>query len=119
MQANKARGEAVAHINGRPVRLVASLDALARLEAEWQSESLADLNKRLFPPKVSDMRAIIVAFSEAAGNPVPPEEIGKIAGGELLSAISAIAEALAPGERPEKKPPPPARKPARYPGKRG
>lgn len=119
MLVNKARGEAVATINGRPVRLVLSLDSLAKLEAEWQSENMVELNKRLFPPKVGDLKTIVVAFSEAGGNAVTAEEVGRISGPEIVGVIQAIAATLDMGDQPAKKPETPAKKPARSPGRRG
>lgn len=121
MLTNKTRGEAVAQINGRPVRLLLSLDALAKLETEWQTASMVELNARLFPPKVVDMKTIVVALSEAAGNPVTAEEAGKIAGPEIVGVIQAIAATLDMGDQAPKKPEPPAttKKPARSPGRRG
>lgn len=119
MLVNKARGEAVASINGKPVRLVLSLDSLAKLEAEWQSENMVDLNRRLFPPKVGDLKTIVVAFSEAGGNPVTADEVGRITGPEIIGVIQAIASTLEMGDQPGKKHEAPAKKPARSPGRRG
>lgn len=120
MQVNRARGEVLATINGKPVKLVVTLGVLGTLEGAFGVSSLPELNLRIARPSTADLKAIVVALSAAGGNPVTGEELDAIRGREIGNLIDAVNRAFDPGEElDDEKKPEPATKPARSPGKRG
>lgn len=102
MKPTNDNSEAVAKINGKPVRLKVTLDALIRLEEEFGTNTLAEVNARISNPSTSDLRTIVAALSEAAGNPVPKEAIGLTSGMEVAGLIVAISNAFKASVSPPK-----------------
>lgn len=85
---NRARGEALIEIDGRPIRLCVTLGALAELEASFDVVSLADLGERLAHLTAADLIAVLAALAKGGGD--------ALSGTELCSArIDPKAAAIA------------------------
>lgn len=88
---NAARGEAVLHVDGRPVILCLTLGALARLEAAFEVDTLAALEARLRTLSSHDVLVIISALLVG-----PPLSAADLHGCHIHpdEAIAAIAKAF-------------------------
>jgi hypothetical protein len=89
---NRARGEAVLHVDGRPLILCLTLGALARLEAAFNVESLPDLEARLRSLSGQDILVVISAL--LSGETLSPPELAqrRIDPGEAARAIAQAFE---------------------------
>jgi len=89
---NPARGEAVLHIDGRPLILCLTMGALARLEAAFDVQSLEALEARLKSVSGHDVLVIISAL--LCGESHTPEELAqaRIHPAEAAKAISQAFE---------------------------
>ncbi|OYU78642.1 MAG: hypothetical protein CFE32_00575 [Alphaproteobacteria bacterium PA3] len=89
---NPARGEAILHVDGRPLILCLTMGALARLEAAFEVNSLEALEARLASLSSQDILVIISAL--LCGASMTPAELGKaqIRPTEAAKAISQAFE---------------------------
>jgi hypothetical protein len=89
---NRARGEAVLHVDGRPLILCLTLGALARLETAFNVESLPDLEARLRSLSGQDILVVISAL--LSGETLSPTELAqcRIDPGEAARAIAQAFE---------------------------
>lgn len=90
---NRARGEVVLAINGRPVRLCLTLGALAELEAAFDVISLADLAERLAHLTAADLIIVLAALSKGGGEAISAAEL-MTAHVDPKAAAIAVAEAF-------------------------
>lgn len=90
---NKARGEVLLDVGGRPVRLCLTLGALAELEAAFDVVSLAELGERLTHLTASDLIAVLSALTHGGGVGLSTAEL---AAAEIdpKAAALAVAEAF-------------------------
>lgn len=93
---NPARGEAVLHIDGRPLILCLTMGALARLEAAFEISSLEALEARLANLSGRDVLVIISAL--LCGETLSPDELAKaqIHPAEAAEAITKAFEGAGP-----------------------
>jgi len=91
---NKARGEVLLEIDGRPRRLCVTLGALAELEAAFDAASLAELGERLVQLTASDLITVLAALTAGGGAAMSTAEL---AGARIdpKAAAQAVAEAFA------------------------
>jgi hypothetical protein len=89
---NRARGEAVLHVDGRPLILCLTLGALARLETAFSVESLPELEARLRSLSGQDILVVISAL--LSGEALSPPELAqcRIDPGEAARAIAQAFE---------------------------
>lgn len=90
---NKARGEVLLAIDGRPRRLCVTLGALAELEAAFDVGSLAELGERLAVLTPSDLITVVAALTAGGGEAMCAAEIAR-AQVDPKAAAEAIAEAF-------------------------
>lgn len=88
MLANKARGEVLLDIDGRPHRLCVTLGALAELEAAFDVASLAELGERLAQLTASDLITVLAALSGKGAAELAHAAI------DPKAAAQAVAEAF-------------------------
>jgi hypothetical protein len=89
MQANRARGEVIAVLAGRPRRLCLTLGALAELEAAFAAEGWQALAERLQGLAARDLTVVLAALLRGGG-----EEAGDLSGVDLGEAVQAVAAAF-------------------------
>jgi len=85
---NKARGEVLLDIDGRPQRLCVTLGALADLEGAFDVASLAELGERLAHLTASDLITVLAALSGASTAELARADI------DPKAAAHAVAEAF-------------------------
>lgn len=90
---NKARGEVVLDVSGRPVRLCLTLGALAELEAAFDVVSLAELGERLTHLTASDLITVLSALTHGGGAGMSTAELAGAAI-DPKAAAQAVAEAF-------------------------
>jgi hypothetical protein len=90
---NKARGEALLEIDGRPRRLCVTLGALAELEAAFDVVSLGELGERLAQLRASDLIIVLAALTAGGGEATSAAELA-VARIDPKAAGSAVAEAF-------------------------
>lgn len=98
---NRARGEVVLDIEGRPHRLCVTLGALAELEAAFDVASFADLGERLAQLNAADLIAVLAALTAGGGAPMSAAELAasRIDPKAAAAAVAAaFAEAFADDE---------------------
>lgn len=88
MLANKARGEVLLDIDGRPHRLCVTLGALAELEAAFDVASLTELGERLAQLTASDLITVLAALSGSTAAELAHADI------DPSAAAKAVAEAF-------------------------
>lgn len=93
---NASRGEAVLHIDGRPLILCLTMGALARLETAFDVKSLEALEARLANLSGQDILIIISAL--LCGETLSPAELAKaqIHPAEAAEAITKAFERAGP-----------------------
>ncbi len=64
---NRARGETLLEIDGRPRRLCVTLGALAELEAAFDVGSMAELAERLASLTAADLIHVLAALTAGGG----------------------------------------------------
>jgi hypothetical protein len=91
--ANASRGEAVLHVDGRPLILCLTLGALARLETAFGVKTMAELEARLRDLSGGDLLVVVSALIMGEGQSLTPSDLAKchIDPGQ---AARAIAEAF-------------------------
>lgn len=90
---NKARGEVVLEIDGRPRKLCLTLGALAELEAAFDVASLAELGERLAQLTASDLLVVLAALSAGGGEAINASELAA-ARIDAKAAAEAVAQAF-------------------------
>lgn len=85
---NRARGEVLLEIDGRPRRLCVTLGALAELEGAFDVASLAELGERLGQLTASDLITVIAALSGTTTAEIAHAAI------DPKAAANAVAEAF-------------------------
>jgi hypothetical protein len=90
---NKARGEVVLAIDGRPHRLCLTLGALAELEAAFDVVSMPELAQRMSALSASDILLVLAALTAGGGEPVSATDLSRAAI-EPKAAAVAVAEAF-------------------------
>lgn len=90
MIANPARGEVIASVSGRSVRLCLTLGGLAALQAAFARPTLEALAARLERPSADDLAMVLAALCMGEGNPPSPDEVL----GEPEPILRAAAEAF-------------------------
>jgi hypothetical protein len=90
---NKARGEVLLTIDGRPRRLCLTLGALAELEAAFDVASLPELAERMSALSASDMLVVLAALTAGGGAPLNAAELA-CASIEPAAAAKAVAAAF-------------------------
>lgn len=85
---NKARGEVLLDIDGRPRRLCVTLGALAELEGAFDAASLAELGERLAQLTASDLITVLAALIGASPAEIAHADI------DPKAAANAVAEAF-------------------------
>jgi hypothetical protein len=90
---NKARGEVLLEIDGRPRRLCVTLGALAELEAAFDVSSLAELGERLGQLTASDLITVLAALTGGGGEAASVAELAA-AHIDAKAAATAVAEAF-------------------------
>jgi len=90
---NRARGEVLLEIDGRPRRLCVTLGALAELEAAFDVVSLNELGERLAQLTASDLITVLSALAAGGGEAV---SVGELASSRIdpKAAAEAVAEAF-------------------------
>lgn len=90
---NRARGEVLLEIDGRPIRLCLTLGALAELEAAFDVVSLSELGARLAHLSAADIAVVIAALAKGGGEAVSAADVcaARI---DPRAAASAVAEAF-------------------------
>ena len=88
---NKVRGEAVLHVDGRPLILCLTMGALARLEAAFEVTSLEALEARLANLSSHDVLLIISAL--LCGEALSPKDLAQ-AQIHPAEAVAAITKAF-------------------------
>ncbi len=98
MLANRARGDVLLTIDGRPVVLRLTLGALAELETAFDCASLADLSARLQAARPSDLLTVLAALVRGGGG---EGDVGALARADIdpAEAARAIVGAFEPGFR--------------------
>ncbi len=91
---NRARGEVLLEIDGRPRRLCVTLGALAELEASFDVASLNELGERLGQLSASDLILVLAALATGGGETTSTAELAA-ARIDAKAAASAVAEAFA------------------------
>jgi hypothetical protein len=89
--ANRARGDAILHVEGAPRRLRLTLGALAELETAFQAHSLEALEARLARPSAADLLVILQALLAGAGEPAIDLRAAAL---DPADAARAVAEAF-------------------------
>jgi hypothetical protein len=87
---NRARGEAVAEIDGKPYLLRLNMNALAKIEAAVEARSLAEIGIKLALINTEGLMGVLGALLEAGGNPVPRAEMGEWPPSALASMQGAL-----------------------------
>jgi hypothetical protein len=90
---NRARGEVLLEIDGRPRRLCVTLGALAELEAAFDAVSFTDLGERLSQLSASDLILVLSALAAGGGEAMSPAELAA-AKLDPRAAASAVARAF-------------------------
>jgi hypothetical protein len=90
---NRARGEVLLEIDGRPHRLCVTLGALAELEAAFDVASLAELGERLAHLTAADLVSVLAALTAGGGEAMNAAELVS-ARIEPRAAAEAVAEAF-------------------------
>lgn len=90
---NKARGEVLLEIGGRPRRLCLTLGALAELEAAFDVGSLAELGERLAQLTASDLLTVLSALTAGGGEAMSTAELAS-ASIDVKAAAEAVAKAF-------------------------
>lgn len=90
---NKARGEVLLEIDGRPRRLCVTLGALAELEAAFDVVSLSELAERLAQLTASDLILVLAALTAGGGEALSTGELAS-ARIDTKSAAQAVAAAF-------------------------
>lgn len=90
---NRARGEVLLEIDGRPVRLCLTLGALAELEAAFDVMSLPELGERLARLTAADLIVVIAALAKGGGEAVSTEALFA-ARVDAKAAATAVADAF-------------------------
>jgi len=85
---NKARGEIMLVVDGRPRRLCLTLGALAELEAAFDVVSLSELAERMSVLTAGDLITVLAALTAGGGEAMSTAEL-------LAAAIEPKAAALA------------------------
>jgi hypothetical protein len=85
---NKARGEVLLEIDGRPRRLCVTLGALAELEGAFDVASLAELGERLAHLTAADLIIVVGALSGMSTDELARAEL------DPKTAASAVADAF-------------------------
>jgi hypothetical protein len=90
---NKARGEVLLAIDGRPHRLCLTLGALAELEAAFDVVSMPELAQRMSALSASDILIVLAALTAGGGEPISTTDLARAAI-EPKAAAVAVAEAF-------------------------
>lgn len=90
---NRARGEALIEIDGRPRRLCVTLGALAELEAAFDVASFTELGERLAVLTAADLLTVLAALTAGGGEPLSARDLAA-AGIDPGQAARAVAEAF-------------------------
>lgn len=93
MLVNKARGEVLLEIDGRPRRLCVTLGALAELEAAFDVVSLAELGERLAQLTASDLITVLAALTTGGGEATSGADLAS-SRIDPNAAAEAVAEAF-------------------------
>lgn len=89
---NKARGEVLLSIDGKPRKLCVTLGALAELEAAFDVGSFAEMGERLAHLTASDLIHVLAALVSGGGEAMSAREM---AGARIDAKEAAIAVAAA------------------------
>ncbi len=90
---NKARGEVLLAIDGRPHRLCLTLGALAELETAFDVVSMPELALRMSALSATDILIVLAALTAGGGEPLSASDLARAAVEPRAAAI-AIAEAF-------------------------
>lgn len=90
---NRARGESLLHVDGRPLILCLTLGALARLETAFGVATMAALEERLRNLSGGDLLVVVSALIMGEGQSLTPEDLAK-AHIDPAAAANAIAQAF-------------------------
>lgn len=90
---NKARGEVLLAIDGRPHRLCVTLGALAELEAAFDVDSFSELGERLARLTAADLIHVLAALTAGGGAPLSSAELSA-ASIDPKAAAEAVAAAF-------------------------
>lgn len=90
---NRARGEVLLEIDGRPRKLCVTLGALAELEAAFDVASLGELGERLAQLTAADLLIVLSALIAGGGELLSPAELA-VSQIEPRAAAEAVAEAF-------------------------
>jgi hypothetical protein len=90
---NKARGEVLLEIDGRPRRLCVTLGALAVLEAAFDVVSLGELGERLSQLTASDLITVLAALTAGGGEAMSTADLAS-SRIDPKAAAEAVAEAF-------------------------
>jgi len=90
---NRARGEVLLEVGGRPLRLCVTLGALAELEAAFDVASFAELGERLAQLTASDLITVLAALSAGGGEAMGAAELAA-ARIDAKAAADAVAAAF-------------------------
>lgn len=90
---NRARGEVVLEIGGRPRRLCVTLGALAELEAAFDVAAFTDLGERLAKLTAADLIHVLSALTAGGGEAISAAELAasRI---DARAAAAAVADAF-------------------------
>lgn len=89
---NRARGEVLLEIDGRPHRLCVTLGAIAELEAAFDVGSIAELGERLGHLTASDLITVLAALTAGGGEAASTCEL---AAAQIDTRMAAHAVAAA------------------------
>lgn len=90
---NRARGETLLEIDGKPRRLCVTLGALAELEAAFDVGSLTELGERLAQLTASDLIYVLSALATGGGEAISAADLAR-AQIDPRAAAAAVAEAF-------------------------
>jgi hypothetical protein len=88
---NKARGEVMLVIDGRPRRLCLTLGALAELEAAFDVVSLSELAQRMSALSASDIVSVLAALTKGGGEAMNTVEVAAAAIEPRAAAVAVAA----------------------------